>query len=416
MKKNRLLTDLSRVLAVVTVTLIITVVLTSSAWAATEQVLHSFTGGSDGQVPSEGLIWDHAGNLYSATWYGGTGCGVVFQLVPNGDGTWTENVLHNFKGGRDGCYPEWGSLTFDSVGNLYGTTSEGGEHGLGTVFELTANSHGNWTKTVLHNFKEREGGYPVTTLLFDATGNIYGTTNVYSPLAGGTIFKMTPGSKNHWTFQVIHEFPRTQKGFYPETGLMPGPDGAYYGTTHDENDPDDCYFCGTVYKLTSTSGGKWVYEVIHPFSGNEGGADPGVGQPVFDSQGNLFGPVVYQGAYGYGLIYELTPVAGGQWTFQVLYQFTGLDDGGNPLSGLMSDGLGNWYGTASSGGAYGYGVVFKLTPNQDGTWTESVVYDFAGSDGASPGAALLSDPAGNIYGVTTGGGAYGYGTVYEITP
>jgi uncharacterized repeat protein (TIGR03803 family) len=425
MKKNRLLTAVGRMLAVVTVALIVISVLAPGASAATEKVLHSFTGGSDGQAPDEGLIWDQAGNLYSATLDGGvgscrneygTGCGVVYQLTPNADGTWTENVLHRFKGGQDGSNPTWGNLTFDSAGNLYGTTNQGGKYGQGTVFELTPDSHGNWTKTVLHNFKGKsDGTTPMTTLVFDNAGAFYGTAVGGGAHGGGTVFKMTPGSNNHWNFHVIHEFAR-KLGFYPWAGLTPGPDGAFYGTTR-----DDGYYCshdcGTVYELTPTSGGKWTYKVIHRFRGGKDGADPGAGGLVLDSQGNLFGDAEIQGAYGYGLIYELTPGAGDKWTFQVLYQFTGGEDGGFPQAcTLIFDAAGNLYGPAKSGGAYGYGVVFKLTPNQDGTWTESVVYDFGGSDGASPGAALNSDPSGNIYGITTGGGAYGYGAVYEITP
>jgi uncharacterized repeat protein (TIGR03803 family) len=425
MKRDKFWTALSRVLAVVTVALFVISVLAPGASAATEKVLYSFTGGSDGQTPHEGLIWDQAGNLYSATldggvgkcqYWGGTGCGVVYQLAPNGDGTWTENVLYSFKGGKDGSNPEWGSLTFDNTGNLYGTTQGGGKYGQGTVFELTPNAQGKWTKSVLYDFKGKSDGHnPTTTLIFVEVSRLVGTTDGDGTHGGGTVFELTPGSGGHWTFRALHQFARNH-GFYPWVGLIPGPDGAYYGTTRDDSQYCGRHDCGTVYRLAPASGGKWTYQVLHQFQGGTNGADPFVGGLAFDEQGNLFGQVQLQGAYGYGLIFELTPATGGKWTYQVVYQFTGSTDGGNPAGGLVFDTAGDLYGTAWAGGAYTDGVLFKLTPSQDGAWTESVAYDFDGTDGANPGAALTWDSAGNIYGIATAGGAYGYGAVYEITP
>ena len=135
----------------------------------TESVLHSFTGRVDGREPTAGLIFDQAGNLYGTTNGGGlmpincistNGCGVVFKLTPNSDGSWTESVLHNFTKGADGAHPSTGSLIFDATGNLYGTAEDGANlsckggsfSGCGTIFKMTPNSNGSWAFSVLHAF------------------------------------------------------------------------------------------------------------------------------------------------------------------------------------------------------------------------------------------------------------------------
>jgi uncharacterized repeat protein (TIGR03803 family) len=226
---------------------------------------------------------------------------------------------------------------------------------------------------------------------------------------------MTPGTDSQWTFHLIRE--GGQPACAPWVGLIRDASGAFYGTTRDigywcQQASD----CGTVFQLTPTSNGKWTYKIIHRFTGGKAGSDPATNSLVFDGQGSLYG-VLGGGAYAYGLVYKLAPSAGGKGvTYQVLYQFKGLQDGGSPSGGMIFDAAGNLYGTAWSGGAYGYGVVFKLAPNRDGSWTESIIYNFNGSDGANPANALISDPAGNLYGITTAGGAFGAGTVYEITP
>jgi uncharacterized repeat protein (TIGR03803 family) len=420
MKRNRyqFWSAVSKVLAVVTVTLTMALVLAPGALAASAQkVLHSFTGGSDGSQPRQTMVFDQAGNLYGTTSGGGAyGYGTVFELTPNSDGSWTEHVLHSFTGGSDGDFPSWGGLAFDTANNLYGATVLGGKYDEGTIFELSPNSDGTWTESVLHQFTGKiDGGGPDTTPIFDALGNLYGTT-VHGGADGcGTAFKMAPGSNNQWTYQVIQQ--GGPPACAPWVGLIRDSAGSFYGTTRDGG-----YWCrqggncGNVFQLTPTSDGKWTHKLIHRFTGGKAGSDPATNSLVFDGEGNLYG-VLEGGAYAYGLAYKLAPSAGGKGvTYQVLYQFNGLQDGGNPGGGMIFDAAGNLYGPTLYGGAYGYGVVFKLTPNQDGSWTERVIYNFSGDDGANPAGALISDPAGNLYGITTFGGAYGAGTVYEITP
>src|SRR5262249_32576113 len=133
----------------------------------TEKVLHYFEHPvNDGTSPDGGLIFDSAGNLYGTTSLGGGlgcgrfGCGTVFELTPNKDGTWTEKLFHSFHAnGKDGYGPS-SNLILDKAGNLFGITSDGGTNGSGTVFELTPKADGRWTETVLHDFNGRDGTYP----------------------------------------------------------------------------------------------------------------------------------------------------------------------------------------------------------------------------------------------------------------
>ena len=146
--------------------------------AAQETVLYNFTGGGDGRNPYTSLIFDSSGNLYGTASSGGEGSGVVFELKAAGGGGWTEEILHSFTdNGTDGTLPVDG-LSFDSAGNLYGTTSFGGAYNFGTVFELTRSSGGGWKERVLHSFNNdgKDGNYPRSGLILDASGNLYGTT------------------------------------------------------------------------------------------------------------------------------------------------------------------------------------------------------------------------------------------------
>jgi uncharacterized repeat protein (TIGR03803 family) len=156
--------------------------------------------------------------------------------------------------------------------------------------------------------------------------------------------------------------------------------------------------------------------VIHSFSGSDG-ASPFAPLAV-DAAGNLYGTAPYGGSYKNGLVFELSPGSGGSWTDTVLYSFTGKQDGGDPLAGLLLDSSGNLYGTNnafhSNGGS---GAVFKLAPNSDGTWTESTLHTFSkAGDGSDPRSGLVQDAAGNLYGTTYVGGAKGAGTVYRLSP
>ncbi len=430
MQGKTLSIGLRAVLAIIAATLFVT-----STWAAAqERVLLNFNG-QDGRLPQAGLIFDAAGNLYGTTEGGGTGsncgafgCGTVFELTPAAGGGWTETVLYSFGGSPDGADPLAG-LIFDAAGNLYGTTGAGGTYDYGTVFELTPAAGGGWTETVLHNFNYNvtDGYYPYAGLIFDAAGNLYGTTSQGGTYGygWGTVFELTPAAGGGWTEKVLHSFPdyNGTDGTSPYAGLIFDAAGNLYGTT---SQGGTYIFRGTVFELTPAAGGGWTETVLHSF-GNGADADSPQAGLIFDAAGNLYGTTVEGGTgsnciFGCGTVFELTPAAGGGWTEKVLYSFNANGtDGYYPYAGLIFDAAGNLYGTTRYGGTssgcapYGCGTVFELTPAAGGTWTETVLHNFGnGTDGATPLAGLIFDAAGNLYGTTSSGGTYGYGTVFEL--
>lgn len=203
--------------------------LTRSNGSWTESVLYTFTGGGDGGAPTAGLIFDSAGSLYGTTTVGGLhNRGTVFQMTPTGSG-WTENVLYSFMGG-DGYQPVSG-LIFDHQGNLYGTTIHGGSVNGGVAFELTS-SNGIWAETRLYSFGAQDGDglSPYGSLVMDSNGNLYGTTSSGGPGNIGNIFKLTPASGG-WTSTVLYNFTDGSTGANPFGGLIFDANGNLYGTT-----------------------------------------------------------------------------------------------------------------------------------------------------------------------------------------
>ena len=294
----------------------------------------------------------------------------------------TYQVIHNFTGGVDGANP-WAGLTIDAGGHLYGLAEGGGNgtcvfygtSGCGTAFKLTL-KNGGWVFAPLYSFRGRsDGEFPVAAMTIGPNGSLYGTT------AGGGEGTCT---------------------FYQSTG------------------------CGTVFNLKPTPTRPptpltpWLENVLHLFTGVADGATPVVGNLIFDKAGNLYGTTAYGGAFGQGVVFELSP-SGSGWTETVLYSFAGGNDGGAPYSGLVFDNAGNLYGTTSYGGGpgcggLGCGTVYELMPSGSG-WTEQIIYSFqGGNDGAEADGGLIIDQSGNLYGGTYNGGSGGGGTVYELTP
>ena len=379
-----------------------TLVLAPAADAASKyKVLHAFNG-KDGADPSADLIFDAAGNLYGSTEQGGAyGPGTVFKLTPNADGSWTESVLHSFNG-SDGQLPKAG-LIFDAAGNLYGTTSEGGTHNFGTVFKLTPNADGSWTESVLHSFNGSDGASPEAGLTFDAAGNLYGTTG-----GPGTAFKLTPNADGSWTESVLHYFKPNVLG--PEAGLIFDATGNLYGTTYGGGTDN----LGTVFKLTPNADGSWTESVLHSFNSGDG-ANPWAGL-IFDATGNLYGTTESGGAHNFGTVFKLTPNADRSWTESVLYRFRG-DPASTPIfAGLIFDGAGNLYGTVSGASASSGGAAFKLSPDQDGGWTYSLLHVFQGKPAHTPYGGLVLGSAGTLYGTTGSCSSRCQGVVYQITP
>jgi uncharacterized repeat protein (TIGR03803 family) len=330
----------------------------------TDTVLYAFGNGSDGGNPYGGLLADKAGNFYGTTNSGGAGYGVVFELSPASGGGYTEKVLHSFSG-TDGANP-FGGVVADSAGKLYGTTKFGGSSGYGTVYELSPASGGVYTETVLHSFSGADGWNPVSTLIIDSAGKLYGTTQ------GGGDLSLAHG-----------------------------------------------YGVGTVFELSPASGGSYTEAVLYAFQGNGDGSNPRAAV-VADGAGNFYSAVPYTSydashgsGSGNGLVFELSPTSGG-YKQTVLHAFSGGGDGANPFGDLIADHAGNLYGTAVYGGVSGDGMVYELSPSS-GAYMEATLYSFAGgSDGANPVSGLAVDGAGNVYGTTQYGGTSSAGVIYEI--
>ena len=399
------------------------VVLSSSGAIASEKVLYSFRGGSDGANPYAGLIADSAGNLYGTTGGGGSGtdcrggssgCGTVFKLAPDG----TETVLYSFLGGNDGANPS-SSLITDRAGNLYGTTVEGGgANNYGTVFKLAADG----AETVLYAFKGGSDGIsPAGNLVADRSGNLYGATAAGGSYTGsactdrgcGTVFEIGPNG----TETILYTFQGGSDGGVPYAGLTRDKSGNLYGTTNlgGTNIPNNCgggdLGCGTIFKVTQSG----TESVVYDFQGGSDGWAPEAGLTM-DSAGNLYGTTAGGGGaayceFGCGTIFKAAP----DGTETVLYAFQGGSDGLVPQAGVIMDKAGNLYGTTFAGGGThckraGCGTVFKLAP--DGT--ETVLSELYGKHGVQPAAGLFMGKDGLLYGTATIGGADNDGVVFSV--
>jgi uncharacterized repeat protein (TIGR03803 family) len=389
------------------VTVLVSVLSIASAQAQSESVLYSFTGGTDGGAPLASLIFDSAGNAYSTTSTGGAyNLGTVFELSPGSGGTWTETILHSFGKGKDGANPQAG-LIFDTLGNLYGTTSGGGRNGKGTVFELSRVS-GGWKEAILHSFGSgKDGTGPVSGVIFDKVGNLYGTAETGGRYAWGTVYQLTPVGSS-WKEHTLYNFRPGKYGVNPIGGVAFDVSGNLYGTTP----AGGRYGWGNVFKLTNTGTG-WRWGAIFSFKGkNDGGS--AWATPVFDTAGNLYGTTISRGAHGFGTVYQLQPT-GMSWKFVLLHGFTGKD-GAGPETGVTLDASGNVYGTTGNG-SDNSGTVFELSLNAKGKWVESTLYTFTGgSDGGAPVCVPVIDAKGNVYGTASAGGSANKGVVFEITP
>jgi uncharacterized repeat protein (TIGR03803 family) len=373
----------------------IALILTGCAAAQHESTIFNFSiaDRTEGLEPEAGLIMDAAGNLYGTTAAGGDHeLGTVFELMPAPQGTWTERVLHSFSGnGTDGATP-LGNLTMDKAGNLYGTTVQGGTGtscgyfwgGCGVVFELKLNEDGQWSEQILHNFDYGDGS----------------------------------------------------DGYNPNAGVVLDSAGNVYGTTFFGGNGPCVYFftygvgCGVVFELSPSEDGTWTENVVLNLQGPDG-AFPAAGLAI-DAASNLYGVAVYGGTtascYGYneigcGTVFSLTPGSDGTWQESVLHQFGVGTDGFMPFGTLAIDASDNLFGTTLRGGAnHGSGIAFELSPENTGVWSEAILHVFQlESTDASQVYSGLTLVNGNLYGSSDWGGienCYGFqcGTVFEIQP
>jgi uncharacterized repeat protein (TIGR03803 family) len=400
--------------AALMIVIVLTLVLAPAAGAAGKyKVLYAFHG-SDGDYPEASLIFDPAGNLYGTTLFGGANnVGTIFKLTRNADGSWTESVLHSFAGSDS---PSYAGLIFDASGNLYGTTPSGGANMLGTFFKLKPNADGSWTESVLHSFSGGSDGYlPEAGLIFDAAGNLYGTTSMGGPhrqcdgYGCGTVFKLKPNADGSWTKSVLHSF-NISDGAAPYFGsLIFDAAGNLYGATNGGG----TYGRGTVFKLTPNADGSWTESVLHSFKSSDGYSP--IAGLIFDATGNIYGTTRGGGFHNLGTVFKMTPNADGSWTESVLHRFGGTS-ASHPDTGLIFDGAGNLYGTAANGGSAEGGAAFKLSPNQDGSWAYSLIHAFHGKPALGADGGLILDSAGTLYGTAAGCSRGCKGVVYQITP
>jgi len=400
---------------------------------AQETILHNFgsRSGTDGTQPAAGLTFDSKGNLFGTTTFGGTYAGeatggTVFELSPQAEGTWKYQVIFSFGASdTDASWPIAGVI-FDSKGNLYGTTESGGANGFGTVFELSSNGDGTWSEQILYSFgaSDSDGTVPKAGLALDSLGNLYGTTYDGGQYNGGTVFELSPGA-NGWTEAILHNFSTsTTDGYQVLSGLIFDSKGNLYGTTYGGGAAGN----GTVYQLAPQSNGTWTFTLLHSFSGAEDGANPWSGV-IFDSNGNLYGTAgILADSMEGGVVYKLSPQSDGTWNEAILYTFQAYnasDDGYGPQAGLVFDPSGNLYGTTVCGGTNdlglgcGAGTIFELSPAANSAWKERILYDFGATstDASGPtNGSLVLDASGNFYGTTVGGGANSTGAVFKFTP
>jgi uncharacterized repeat protein (TIGR03803 family) len=374
------------------------------------KVVYSFGAIPDGNTPLAGLI-HLGGTLYGTTEYGGanacgqTGCGTVFGITTAG----TEQVLYSFGSRPDGNYP-YAGLT-DVAGTLYGTTRNGGAYGCGdygngsgcgVVYSVTTSGEEN----VQYSFGWNDGHYPVASLIA-VKGTLYGTTRGGTRHRYGTVFSITTsGAEN-----VLHTFNKEQGrgGSFP-TAALTDIKGTLYGTTSQGGAHGD----GVVFSITPSG----TQKVLHSFDGTDG-ANPAAS--LVNVKGTLYGTTASGGAYGggpkycCGTVFSITP--GG--IEKVLYSFSGGSDGADPIAPLI-DVHGMLYGTTLRGGSRscrlrffpkGCGTVFSVTTEG----AEKVLHIFgSGTDGTRP-TASLTYVDGTLYGTTSTGGRYGYGTVFALT-
>jgi hypothetical protein len=368
----------------------------ASTAATKYNVIYTFQGGSDGSTPDAPLIADPNGNLYGSTSQGGNvskssncyplGCGTVFELTTKG-GVWKKAILYSFNL-TNGSSPALSPLVFDKSGNLFGTTLSGGSGNYGVVFELMPpkNKGGQWTEKSIYNFTGRKDGAVPNGVIFDSAGNLFGSTQSggqYGQQGAGTVFELTQKG-GVWSETTLYSFQMIGDG--NNAGLVVfDSHGNLFGTTRGIDvscNPKDPVQCGGVFELEAPSqqGGAWTYKQIHSFQGYNDGSFPSFGGLIFDSTGNLYGMTVGTG------------------------------------------------GTGNIPNENAEGTIFKLEPpaQQGDPWKETLLHSFprpGGIDGSGPQGGVIFDPSGNLYGTTLYGAgngkvcAYrGCGSAFQLSP
>ncbi|HTZ98257.1 MAG TPA: choice-of-anchor tandem repeat GloVer-containing protein [Terriglobales bacterium] len=381
------------------------------AQAQTYRRLVSFDGTNGSNPTIMSLTQGEDGNLYGTTNHGSPVLeGTVFRIGTRG----LENLYSFCLQGLpclDGSVP-WAGMALAADGSFYGTTAQGGDpncgsEGCGTVFNIDRQG----TLTTLHTFEMSDGFLP-EALILGADGFFYGTASSGGANNKGTIFKMSSGG----TVVVLHSFSGSD-GARPGSGLVQAADGKFYGTTtYGGADPAGCdgYGCGTVFSIKSSGEFTTLYSFCSQPNCSDG-AQPLSGLTQ-GADGNLYGTTFGDPPdFGLGTIFRITP-SGALTTIYSFCVQPGCTDGEIPYAGLTLATDGNFYGTTQGGGTYGHGTAFSLTPG--GTLT--TLYSFCSQkkcfDGSEPYGGITQGTDGNLYGTTyTGGAAQYYGVIYRIS-
>jgi uncharacterized repeat protein (TIGR03803 family) len=420
---------------------VLSLLLFQTAQAQTETVLYNFcsVGGCfDGEYPIGPLVAGADGTFYATSGSGGTsGAGTVFGLFPepsggcetgtNAGNGWCEFVLYNFcsvancaDGNELNGNVSYLNARFNRPGNLYGTAYSGGSHNAGVVFEISSkpilsgcpvgsNTSGGWCETVLYNFCSftsgdicQDGNNPFGNLVEDSAGNLYGTVK-------NGVFQLSTNKQGGWDSRLIYS------DTFVIGGLALDSADNLYGV-----DVDGILGVANVFKISLS---KATHVDIYTFKSTSKNGFPN-GPPAVDSAGNVYGTTA--GTTGGdslpGTVWKLTPVTGKKtYTKKILHTFTGEKGGKNPGGGVLLDSSGNIYSTATYGGGTecqagpGCGTVFELVASGD-TYIYKLLWSFNGTDGAAPYSSPILNSAGDLYGVTSGGGANNLGTMYEVKP
>jgi len=345
--------------------------------------------------------------------------GLILVLVPNACAKPKFKVLQRIAGGLSG------GLVFDTQRNLYGATCAGGVGANGTIFKLSRSK--NWAQTTLHVFDGSDGYCPNGGLIFDPTGNLYGTAPGGGAHNEGSAFELQPGSSG-WSFSDFYDFCRNypyncDDGEDPIAGFVM--DGA--GNLYDSAGGGTCHGYGVAFEFIPGSG-AWNEDILFDWGCRNYDTTRSLAPLIFDKDGNLYGTGA-DGRYRSGAVFELTHTPSA-WKERLLYQFCpgGFPclDGAAPTAGVVLRGSGVLYGTTAGGGANSCGeaqcgTVFKLARDRSGRWKEAVLYSFQGGrKGNTPSGPVVFGRKGSMYGTTAQGGSPkcggGCGVVYRLIP